>query len=75
MNELWKREYLHQVLGSPGEVWKTPTNPLKEGEIVLVAEDREKRLNWKMGVVQQLITGREGRCRAAIVQVKSGLLT
>ena len=48
--------------------------PLKEGEIVLVADDREKRLNWKMGVVRQLIRGRYGRSRAAVVQVTSGLL-
>ena len=75
MNDLWKKEYLHQVLGLQGDVWKTPPNPLKEGEVVLVGDDREKRLNWKMGVVRQLIIGRDGRCRAAIVQVKSGLLT
>jgi len=75
MNKIWKKEYLHQVLGSQGEVWKTLPNPLKEGEVVLVADDGEKRLNWKMGVVQQLILGRDGRCRAVIVQVKSGLLT
>ena len=41
-NDLWKNEYLHQILG---EVWKTAPNPLKEGEVVLVANDREKRLN------------------------------
>ena len=75
MNDLWRKEYLHQVLGSQGEVWKTRPNPLKVGEVVLVADDREKRLNWKMGVVRQLIIGRDGRCRAAIVQVKSGMLT
>ena len=39
-----------------------------------MADDREKRLNWKMGVVQKLIIGLDGRCRAAVVQVKSGLL-
>ena len=74
MNDLWKKEYLHQVLGSQGEVWTTQPNPLKEREVVLVADDREKRLNWKMGVVQKLVIGRDRRCRAAVVQVKSGLL-
>ena len=74
MNDLWKKEYLHQVLGSQGEVWSTRPNPLKEREIVLVADDREKRLNWRMGVVQKLLIGRDGRCRAAVVRVKSGLL-
>jgi len=66
--------HLHQVLDSQGEVWKTLPNPLKEGEVVLVADDREKRLNWKMGVVRQLSLGRDGRCRAVTVQVRSGLL-
>ena len=62
------------MLGSQGEVWTTQPDPLKEREVVLVADDREKRLNWKMGVVQKLVIGRDGRCRAAVVQVKSGLL-
>ena len=74
MNDLWKKEYLHQVLGSQGEVWTTQPNPLREKEVVLVVDDREKRLNWMMGVVQKLIIGRDGRCREAVVQVKSGLL-
>ena len=74
MNYLWTKEYLLQILGSQGEFWKTAPNPLKEGEVVVVADDREKRLNWKIGVVRQLICGRDGRCRAAVVQVKSGLL-
>ena len=39
-----------------------------------MADDRDKRLNWRMGVVQKLLIGRDGRCRAAVVQVKSGLL-
>ena len=51
-----------------------PRGSLKAKEVVLVADDREKRLNWKVGVVQKLIIGRNGRCRTAAVQVKSGLL-
>ena len=27
MNDLWKNEYLHHVLGSQGEVWSTRPNP------------------------------------------------
>ena len=71
MNDLWRKEYL---LVSQGEVWTTQPNPLKEKEVVLVADDKEKHLNWNMGVVHKLIVGRDGRCRAAVVQVKSGLL-
>ena len=75
MNDLWKEENLHQVLRSQGVVWTTQPNPFKEGEAALVADDREKRLNWKMGDVRQLIIGRDGRYQAAVVQVKSRLLT
>ena len=44
MNDLRKKEYLHQVLGSQGEVWKTVPFPLKEGEVVLAAHNGKKRL-------------------------------
>ena len=74
MNDLWRKEYLHKVLVSQGEVWTTQPNPLKEKKVVMVADDKEKHLNWKIGVVQKLIVGRDGRCRAAVVHVKSGLL-
>lgn len=39
MTKLWKTEYSHQVLGSQSEVWKTAPNRVKEGEVVLVADD------------------------------------
>ena len=50
MNDFWKKENLHQELGFQGVVWTTQPNPFKEGEVALVADDREKRLNWKMGL-------------------------
>lgn len=68
LSEIWEREYLYQVLGSKGEVWQSTPNPLQTGEVVLVA-DGEKRLGWKLGVVQELHTGRDGRCRSATVRV------
>ena len=43
MNDLSKKENLHQVLGTQWVVWTTQPNPLKEGEVALVADDREKR--------------------------------
>ena len=32
LSEIWEREYLHQVLGSKGEVWQSTPNPLRTGE-------------------------------------------
>ena len=73
LSGVWEREYLHQVLGAKGEIWKSSPNPLKIGEVVLIG-DSDKRLNWKLGVVQQLHTGRDGHCRAATVRVGRGFL-
>ena len=71
--DIWKREYLHQVLGAKGEVWRSKPNPLQIGEVVLVGDD-DKRLNWKLGIVEELHVGRDQRCRAATVRVHSGQL-
>ena len=49
MNDLWKKEYLHQVLGLQREVLKSLPNPLKEGEVVLVPDDREKTSKFEDG--------------------------
>jgi len=70
---VWKREYLHQVLGAKGEIWRSRPNPLQIGEVVLVGDD-DKRLNWKLGVIEDLQVGLDQRCRAATVRVHRGLL-
>ena len=43
MNDLWKKEYLHQVLGFQGKVWTTQPNPLKKKEAVLKAESENMK--------------------------------
>ena len=73
LNDIWHREYLLQVLGAKGDIWRSNPNPLQQGEVVLVG-DSDKRLCWKLGVVQELHRGRDGRCRAASVRVQGGLL-
>jgi len=70
---VWKREYLHQVLGAKGEVWRSKPNPLQIGEVVLIGDD-DKRLNWKLGVLKELHIGRDQRCRTATVRAHNGLL-
>jgi len=73
INDIWHREYLLQVLGAKGEIWRSNPNPLQPGEVVLIG-DGDKRLCWKLGVVQELHRGHDGCCRAASVRVQSGLL-
>ena len=73
LSNIWEREYLLQVLGAKGEVWRSGRNPLVLGEVVLIG-DGDKRLTWKLGVVQELHTGRDQRCRAATVRVGRSIL-
>ena len=66
----WKHEYLVDLREfhrskTTGEV------EVHKGDIVLVMEDRFKKHQWKMGVVQQLIKGKDGIVRGAEVRICS----
>ena len=68
----WRREYLVDLR----EMHKN--NGIKEsdiaiGDVVLIKEDNVKRGQWKMGVVNDLIKGKDGITRGAKVRiVKNG---
>ena len=78
LNHFWKRwqsEYLlelreshrQQHAGSSGDDATT----INTGDVVLLQEDRPRAF-WRLARVKQLITGRDGRVRAAILAVPSG---
>eukprot|EP00794_Sanderia_malayensis_P012361 gene12361-biopygen9857 len=67
---LWRKEYLVDLR----EFHKIKdNNPSKigKGDLVLLYEDNVKRALWKVGIVEDLITGKDGQCRGAVVR-KSG---
>lgn len=39
------------------------------GEVMLLQNDSTKRVLWKLAIVKELITGIDGKVRAAVVQV------
>ena len=41
------------------------------GDIVVVKDDRTKRLFWKLAKVEELLTGKDGKIRAAVVRVST----
>ncbi len=41
---------------------------MEKGDIVLVQEDISKRNTWKVGIVEELIKGRDGEIREAKVR-------
>ena len=66
----WRNEYLLELRNSHrqgrGEMAKNST--VKVGDIVLVHDKSLPRGFWKMAKVKELITGLDGRVRAAVVQ-------
>ena len=66
---LWKQEYFYQVLGA-SKVQQREGEPIQRGDVVLVGDESNlKRDKWKMGVVERMIVGRDGRCRGGVVRV------
>lgn len=51
--------------------WHKPTEPLKEGELVLVVEPT-KRVLWPLARVKKLVLGRDNLPRSAILKTPTG---
>ena len=48
---------------------RTDSEPIKVDDVVLLKEDSTPRIFWKLAVVQELITGKDGHVRNAKVKV------
>ena len=48
-----------------------PTKSINVGDVVLMEEDNVKRLQWKMGIVQNLISGKDGQVRGVELRTTS----
>ena len=78
LNHFWKRwrtEYLSCLREVHAQVAKrhhTNTDrPISVGDIVIIKDDHLPRGQWKLGMVQEILTGRDGLIRAATVKVAS----
>ena len=78
LNHFWKRwrtEYLsslrevhaHISRRSPGD----SNSQISVGEIVIVKDEHLPRGLWKLGIVQEVLKGRDGLTRAAVVKIAS----
>ena len=66
----WRRDYLLNLRESHNLKSRKDGKPsIQTGDVVVVKSDTSKRLYWKLGLVQQLLTGTDGHVRAAIVRV------
>lgn len=69
----WKREYLLSLReNSTARSVSGNRTAITVGDIVILKNDSTSRAFWKLGKVEQLIPGKDGKVRAAIVKVSSG---
>ncbi|XP_052256360.1 uncharacterized protein LOC127861714 [Dreissena polymorpha] len=76
LNQFWKRwrtEYL-TALRESHKLTGTTLQSIAVGDVVQI-HDECPRSQWKLGIVQELITGRDGLTRAAHVRTTRGVTT
>ena len=62
----WRRKYLTELREHHHGRKESEKRRVQEGDVVCVHEDLTSRQNWKVGVVQKLIPGRDGRVRGGV---------
>ena len=68
----WKDEYIKQL---PLPSYKKANQKTNVGSVVLIREDNCPRLQWPVGVVEEIITGKDNIARTVQVRTKTGVLT
>ena len=75
LNHFWKRwrtEYLsclREVHSQPSRKTQGERAVIATGDVVIVKDEHIPRGQWKLGVVQEVLTGCDGLVRAAVVRV------
>ncbi|CAK1581444.1 unnamed protein product [Parnassius mnemosyne] len=68
----WVTEYLPELI--PRRKWNEEREPLKVGDLVLVADPGAPRNVWQRAIVEQVFPGKDGRVRLVEIRTKSGTL-
>ena len=68
----WKNEYLHEL--HTRKKWKTPSENLQVGMMVVVREDNLPPTEWRLGRIHAMILGPDGLARVADVQTVRGII-
>ena len=66
----WMREYLPAI--SRRSKWLNSTRNVEIGDVVIVADERHPRGLWPKGIVEEVMTGRDGTVRSARVRTMHG---
>ena len=66
----WRKDYLTGLRESHRiNSQQRGTSDIKVGDVAVLKDDSTKRAFWKLGLIDELITGRDGKIRAALVRV------
>lgn len=77
INHFWKRwrmEYLsclRETHAYQSRRSSVKDSPISEGEVVIVKDDHLPRGKWRLGIVQEVMKGRDGLKRAATITIVS----
>jgi hypothetical protein len=66
----WLREYLPTLAQRPK--WRSPTIPLKEGDLVLLVDPKLPRNTWPRGRITQARPAADGQVRMVRIQTATG---
>ena len=72
----WRDEYLLELRTAHAAANRRATTPseVRVGEVVIIFDKDAPRGKWRMGVVEELLAGRDGKVRGAVIKTvqKSG---
>ena len=68
----WRHKYLTSLQKFYHPSNKGGSEQIKVGDVMLVHDDCP-RMNWKMAIVEGLVTGNDGRVRSATIRTRSGV--
>jgi hypothetical protein len=70
----WSKEYVRALREQHRRAGGVQTPHPKVGDVVIIRGDSKNRNHWKLGVVEELIQGRDGKTRGAKVKTSNGIL-
>ena len=70
----WTSEYVRALREQHNLKHGSNTTTLAEGDVVIIRGDEKDRNKWKLGIVKELIKGRDGILRAAKLRSGRGFL-
>ncbi|KAG5876465.1 hypothetical protein JTB14_010154 [Gonioctena quinquepunctata] len=65
----WAKEYLPKLTKRSKST--DDNEPIKEGDIVIIVDDKAARNSWTMGKIEKLFPGPDGRVRVADVKTRT----